>query len=188
MRDRRPSIGDSVWHNLFKVERPEKSSKLRGTRQSHPPFASSSWKYAANSGKRLHWYTSTGRAHHGLMRELFKLACVALLFGKSQKDDVPSPSVYIEMSNPQGYLMPKMVPLGLQRAAYGVVVIDLPSGDTACLPGRGRLPQDYSKTFSLVFSPTLRQGDEALFNKLQKMRKSRSQPSIASTRPRLNDV
>ena len=56
-------------------------------------------------------YTSTEMAHRGLIREVFQIACIALLFGQSEKEDVPSPPVYININNPQGYLRPKLVPL-----------------------------------------------------------------------------
>ena len=51
-------------------------------------------------------------AHRNLLREVFQFACIAVLFGKSEKEDVPSAPTYIEMSDPQGYLvMSKRVPL-----------------------------------------------------------------------------
>ena len=47
------------------------------------------------------------------MSEIFQLACVALLFGKSEKHDGPSPCACIKIRDPRkyGYVYPEMVPL-----------------------------------------------------------------------------
>ena len=72
-------------------------------------------------------------AHRGLIEELFQLAYVALLFGKSEKDDIPSLRTYIQTKDPRkhGHLYPKMVlleplpaePTGLLPSIFSLVTL-----------------------------------------------------------------